>query len=73
MFGLSELKKTRVYQQGREEGREEAVAALLQRRFSVVDPVLQSTIPQLAMLPFSQALDLILERSREEILDRFSP
>jgi predicted transposase/invertase (TIGR01784 family) len=73
MFGLSELKKTRVYQEGREEGREETIAALLQRRFDRLDPALQSTVPKLAMLPLSQALDLILERSREEILDRFSP
>jgi predicted transposase YdaD len=34
MLGLSELKQTRVYQEGREEGREEAIAALLQRQFN---------------------------------------
>jgi predicted transposase/invertase (TIGR01784 family) len=72
MFGLSELKKTRVYQEGRDEGREETIVALLQRRFSTIDPALRSAVPKLAALPLSQALDLILERSREEIIDRFS-
>ncbi len=69
MFGLSELKKTRVYQ----EGRDETIVALLQRRFNIIDPALQSTVPKLVALPLSQALDLILERSQEEIVDRFSP
>lgn len=81
MFGLSELKKTRVYQEGRDEGRgegrdegrEETIVALLQRRFNIIDPALQSTVPKLVALPLSQALDLILERSQEEIVDRFSP
>jgi predicted transposase YdaD len=76
MFGLSELKKTRVYQEGHEEGveegREETIAALLKRRFTPIDPALQSTVPKLAMLPLSEALELILERSRDEIIDRFS-
>ena len=81
MFGLSELKKTRVYQEGRDEGRDEArdeareetIVALLQRRFNSIDPALQSTVPKLVALPLSQALDLILERSQKEIVDRFSP
>ncbi len=77
MFGLSELKKTRVYQEGRDEGRdeerEETIVALLQRRFGVIDSALKSTVPKLAALPLSQALDIILERSQEEIIDRFSP
>jgi predicted transposase YdaD len=77
MFGLSELKKTRVFQEGREEGREEsreeAVTILLKRRFPVLDPALQAIVPNLAALPLNQAVDLILERSREELLDRFTP
>jgi predicted transposase/invertase (TIGR01784 family) len=76
MFGLSELKKTRVYQEGCEEGREqareEAIAALLQRRFNAVDAALQATIPHLAALSLPEALEIILERSRDEILDRFT-
>jgi predicted transposase YdaD len=73
MFGLSELKKTRVFQEGREEGREEAVTILLKRRFPILDPALQAIVPNLAALPLNQAVDLILERSPEELLDRFTP
>lgn len=73
MFGLSELKKTRVYQERHDEGRDETIVALLQRRFNVIDPALQSTVPKLVALPLPEALDLILERSQKEIVDRFSP
>jgi predicted transposase/invertase (TIGR01784 family) len=77
MFGLSELKKTRVFQEGREEGREkgreEAIVALLERRFGTVDEALQATVPSLAAQSLPEALAIILERSREEIIDRFLP
>jgi predicted transposase YdaD len=73
MFGLSELKKTRVFQEGREEGREEAIVALLQRQFGTIDPALQATVPGLAAQSLPEAVAIILERSREEIIDRFSP
>lgn len=55
MFGLSELKKTRVFQEGREEGREEAIVALLQRRFGTVDAALSTAITN---LPHYQYLQL---------------
>jgi predicted transposase/invertase (TIGR01784 family) len=72
MFGLSELKQTRVYREGREEGREEAIVALLERQFGTVDPVLQTTVPQLAALSWPAALAIILEQSREAIIDQFA-
>jgi predicted transposase YdaD len=72
MFGLSELKQTRVYREGREEGREEAIVALLERQFGTVDPVLQTAVPQLAALSWPAALAIILEQSRETIIDRFA-
>jgi predicted transposase YdaD len=76
MFGLSELKQTRVYREGREEGREEgheeAIVALLERQFGTVDPVLQTTVPQLAALSWPAALAIVLEQSREAIIDRFA-
>jgi predicted transposase/invertase (TIGR01784 family) len=97
MFGLSELKKTRVYQEGREEGREEGVEAgreagreegreagqvderrsmietTLKVRFAKIDLALAATIPALMTLPPLDRMQVLLNASREEIVDRFSP
>jgi predicted transposase YdaD len=95
MFGLSELKKTRVFQEGlsegrekglseglaegreeglaegREEGREQAIVALLERRFTTLDPTLIAIVPTLAAIPLPQALDAILEESRDTLVQRY--
>jgi predicted transposase/invertase (TIGR01784 family) len=77
MFGLSELKKTRVYQEGVEEGREESrqetITNLLKIRFSKLDRQLKATIPGLMQLPSQEGLTIVVNASREEIIDRFSP
>jgi predicted transposase/invertase (TIGR01784 family) len=77
MFGLSELKKTRVYQEGVEEGREESrqetIENLLKIRFSKLDRQLKATIPGLMQLPSQEGLTIVVNASREEIIDRFSP
>jgi predicted transposase YdaD len=89
MFELSELKKTRVYQEGfeegfkegfeqgrkegREEGRQEAIEILLKIRFSKLDRQLKATIPGLMQLPSQAGLTIVVNASREEIIDRFSP
>jgi predicted transposase YdaD len=81
MFELSELKKTRVYQEGREEGREEGLVAarqetienLLKIRFSKLDRQLKAAIPGLMQLPSQEGLTIVVNASREEIIDRFSP
>ena len=53
MFGLSDLKQTRVYQEGKEEGRIESIPRLLQLGLS---------IEQIA-----QGLDLDLEEVRRQV------
>jgi predicted transposase/invertase (TIGR01784 family) len=85
MFGLSELKKTRVYQEGREEGRgegreegreegrQESIENLLKMRFTKLDRQLKATIPALMQLPSQKSLKIVVNASREEIIDRFSP
>jgi predicted transposase YdaD len=72
MFGLSELKQTKVYQEALQEGEQvgevRLILRLLARRFDTVSPALQAQIqslslPQLetlgeALLDFSQPSDL---------------
>jgi predicted transposase YdaD len=72
MFGLSELRQTKVYQEALQEGEQvgevRLVLRLLARRFGTVSPALQAQIqslslPQLetlgeALLDFSQPSDL---------------
>ena len=59
MLGLSELKQTRVYQEAREEGRQEGesnlVLRLLARRVGQISP---ATLEQIQQLPLAQLEDL---------------
>jgi predicted transposase YdaD len=77
MFGLSELKKTRVFQEGREEGqgdeRRGVIEAAFITRFSKIDRLLSATIPALMELPQQEMINVLFNSSREEIIDRFSP
>jgi predicted transposase YdaD len=73
MFGLSELKKTRVYQEGVEEGHQEAIENVLKIRFSKLDRQFKAAIPGLMQLPRQEGLQLAMQASREAIIDRFSP
>ena len=73
MFSLQDLKKTRYYQEVREEVRQEAkvelIMRLLPRRIGAVNPQLQERIEQLsveqlenlgeALLDFSSEADLV--------------
>ena len=72
MFGLSELKETKVYQEALQEGRQEGevllILRLLTRRFGAVSPGMQAQIQVLslyqlellgeALLDFSQPSEL---------------
>ena len=68
MLRFSDLKHTRVYQEGREEGEFKIILSLLQYRFSGLDSELQAQVEQLslpqvealgiALLDFSQRQDL---------------
>jgi predicted transposase/invertase (TIGR01784 family) len=75
MLGLK-LQETRFYQEakaeGRQEGRQEAVETLLQVRFGTLDRPLSSIVPQLLALPPEECARLILNRSRDELLDQFA-
>lgn len=65
MFGLSELKQTRVYQQGREEGREEGEQSLILRQLSRCIGELPDTLrDQVIALPLET-----LEELGEALLD----
>jgi predicted transposase YdaD len=65
MFGLSELKQTRVYQQGREEGREEGEQSLILRQLSRCIGELPDTLrDQIIALPLES-----LEELGEALLD----
>ena len=69
MLQLSDLKHTRVYQEGREEGKQEIICSLLRYRLGQLDPALQNQVEQLslrqvealgkALLDFSQPQDLV--------------
>jgi predicted transposase YdaD len=68
MFGLSELKQTRVYQQALQEGEAMIVLRLLERRIGKLSPEMRSQVQLLssqqlealseALLDFSQLSDL---------------
>jgi predicted transposase YdaD len=69
MFGLSELRETKVYQEGRQEGERSLVLRLLTRRIGNVTPELTAKVQTLsltqlealgeALLDFSQPADLV--------------
>jgi predicted transposase YdaD len=69
MVGLSELRETKVYQEGRQEGKRSLVLRLLTRRIGNVTPELRTKVQSLsltqlealgeALLDFSQPADLL--------------
>jgi hypothetical protein len=73
MFGLSELKKTRVYQEGQEDKFRDVIEVLLQRRFVKISPTLTAIIPALMELSEQEVVNMVLDSSEEELIDRFSP
>ncbi|MEQ8999097.1 MAG: DUF4351 domain-containing protein [Coleofasciculus sp. B1-GNL1-01] len=72
MFGLSELKQTRVYQEALEEGRQrEGVALvlrLLNRRVGVISPELQAQIEALSLEQVEALAEALLDFSGVEDL-----
>jgi predicted transposase YdaD len=69
MFGLSELKQTRVYQEALQEGEAKIILRLLERRLGAIAPEVQQQVqglpsPELealgdALLDFSSSSDLL--------------
>jgi len=85
MFGLSDLKQTRVYQealaegeergleQGLQEGERLVVENLLRVRFGELDPPLQGIISRILQLSPEEFTPLLLHCSKQELLKRFPP
>jgi predicted transposase/invertase (TIGR01784 family) len=89
MFGLSDLKQTRVYQealaegeerglergleQGLQEGERLVVENLLRVRFGELDPEIQAIISRILQLSPEEFTPLLLQCSKQELLKRFSP
>jgi hypothetical protein len=79
VFGLSELKKTRVYQEaveeGRQEGRQESqrelVATILSSRFGNLDRGLLKVVECLANKPSSEFMASLLTDSRDMLIEKF--
>jgi predicted transposase/invertase (TIGR01784 family) len=81
MFGLSDLKQTRVYQealaegeeQGLQEGERLVVENLLRVRFGELDPPLQAIISRILQLSPEEFTPLLLHCSKQELLNQFPP
>jgi predicted transposase/invertase (TIGR01784 family) len=85
MFGLSDLKQTRVYQEALAEGEEQGlerglqegerlvVENLLRVRFGELDPPLQGIISRILQLSPEEFTPLLLHCSKQELLKRFPP
>ncbi|BAY42340.1 hypothetical protein NIES2111_67630 (plasmid) [Nostoc sp. NIES-2111] len=57
---------------GAERERRETISALLKVRFGNLDAELEKIIPQLMDLSREEALSLLLQSKREELLSRFN-
>ena len=72
MFGLSELKQTRVYQEALEEGRQLGEVALvlrqLNRRVGEISPELQAKVEALSLEQVEALAEALLDFSRVEDL-----
>jgi len=83
MFGLSDLKQTRVYQEALAEGEEQGlerglqegerlvVENLLRVRFGELDPPLQAIISRILQLSPEEFTPLLLQYSKQELLNLF--
>ena len=75
MLGLSELKKTRVYQEaveeGRQEGQQEIVVSLLCNRFGDLDEALLRVVENLVDKSSSEFTNALLKDSREVLIQKF--
>lgn len=72
---LEQARKT-VLQQGIEQGieqeRRKTVENLMRLRFQTIDPELEEIVPKLVALPTEEVFSLMLQKSRQELLEQFS-
>lgn len=59
-------------EQGIEQGQRIVVENLLKARFGILDPELTNIIPSLLTRPTEEYTPLLLQLSREELINRFS-
>jgi hypothetical protein len=59
-------------EQGQRETQRKAIASILTTRFGIVDAGLEEIIPALLEMPIETATPLLLQLSREELLQQFS-
>jgi hypothetical protein len=62
----------RTEQRGEQSGKREAAEALLKARFGGLDEQLAAIVPQILTLPTEDYTSMILQLSREELLERFA-
>jgi predicted transposase YdaD len=65
MFGLNELRKTRYYQEVREEATLELIRRLLQRRLGAMNPELQEPVNLLSVAQLENLAEALLDFSNE--------
>jgi len=72
---LEQARKT-VLQQGIEQGieqeRRKTAENLMRFRFQTIDPELEEIVPKLVALPTEEVFSLMLQKSRQELLEQFS-
>lgn len=81
MIGLSDLKRSKVYQEalqegrqeGRQEGQRDVIESVLRARFGELDEALAAIVEPLLTLPPAESTPLLLNRSREELIAQFAP
>ncbi|HEY9626522.1 MAG TPA: Rpn family recombination-promoting nuclease/putative transposase [Coleofasciculaceae cyanobacterium] len=81
MIGLSDLKRSKVYQEalqegrqeGRQEGQREVIESVLRARFGELDEALAAIVEPLLILTPAESTPLLLNRSREELIAQFAP
>ncbi len=59
-------------ERGRQQTQREVIASLLTTRFGPIEASLEALIPSLMALPIESAMPLLLQLSREELIERFS-
>ena len=59
-------------EQGIERGQRTMVEGLMKSRFEIIDSELEAIVPKLMALPNEDLCSLILQRSREELLEQFN-
>lgn len=71
MFGLSELKQTRVYQQGREEGERTLIIRLLSRRVGSLPESVRQQLDELPLAALETLGEALLDFSGLSDLERW--